>query len=180
MSNQHFPRRLLDDAIDRAVQEMIHADPRPGLRRRVLDRLNAPPSRMSWVPKLLVPAGALAAALFLAVLLKTPAPVFEPVSTAPPVAQAPAAPATTAAVQIQPKVQAEPPAPRVARHTASVPFTFGPRSDRVTATSITDLPAAVAVAPDTTVSDTGNTVPPIAPIIVSPITIRPLDIKEIK
>jgi hypothetical protein len=32
----------LDRAIDRAVREMMHVDPAPGLRRRVLSRLNAP------------------------------------------------------------------------------------------------------------------------------------------
>jgi hypothetical protein len=32
----------LDRAIDRAVREMMHVDPAPGLRRRVLSRLHAP------------------------------------------------------------------------------------------------------------------------------------------
>lgn len=35
----------LDRAIDRAVREMMHVDPEPGLRRRVLSRINAPVER---------------------------------------------------------------------------------------------------------------------------------------
>jgi len=44
------PRRLgiasetrLDRAIDRAVRDMMHVDPRPGFRRRVLARLDPEP-----------------------------------------------------------------------------------------------------------------------------------------
>ncbi len=35
----------LDRAIDRAVREMMQVDPAPGLRRRVLSRINAPVER---------------------------------------------------------------------------------------------------------------------------------------
>ena len=38
-SNERFSRRAIDDAIDRAVGDMMQLDPNPGLRRRVLSRL---------------------------------------------------------------------------------------------------------------------------------------------
>src|SRR5215212_7388232 len=39
----------LDRAIDRAVRDMMQVDPPPGLRRRVLSRLEAPSARRTFV-----------------------------------------------------------------------------------------------------------------------------------
>src|SRR5687767_9849813 len=68
MTNHNFPRRLLDDAIDHAVRELVHGDPRPGFRRRVLDRIHQPQARRSWWPRLVLPAAA-AAAILLAIIV---------------------------------------------------------------------------------------------------------------
>ena len=73
-----FPRRLasearIDHAIDRAVRDMMHVDPRPGFRGRVLARLDPEPVRRS-VPALwrfAVLAGAVAV-LVLAVMVVVP------------------------------------------------------------------------------------------------------------
>src|SRR5262245_65813028 len=52
MSNQTSVNDArLDRAIDRAVREMMQVDPAPGLRRRVLSRINAPTERRA-VPAL--------------------------------------------------------------------------------------------------------------------------------
>ena len=41
----------IDRAIDRAVREMMQVDPPPGLRRRVLARLDAPERRSYFLPR---------------------------------------------------------------------------------------------------------------------------------
>jgi hypothetical protein len=70
------PRRTgvesrLDRAIDRAVRDMMQADPRPGFRGRVLSRLHREPVRSSLIPRLLLVGAALAIVLFM-VLVATP------------------------------------------------------------------------------------------------------------
>lgn len=84
MSEKH-----LDDAIDRAVREMMNVDAGPAFRARVLARLDRPaPRRLTW-PRLAA-IGAAAAALVLAVVLTRtsdpgePAPVT--LTQAPPAA----------------------------------------------------------------------------------------------
>jgi hypothetical protein len=47
----------LDDAIDRAVREMMSAEPRPGMRHRVLARIGTRPSRLLTLPRLATAAG---------------------------------------------------------------------------------------------------------------------------
>ena len=56
MSNHNYPRRLLDDAIDRAVHDLVQTDPRPGFRRRVMTKVNAPTKRSAWAAGFLLPA----------------------------------------------------------------------------------------------------------------------------
>jgi hypothetical protein len=77
----------LDLAIDRAVRRMMHVDPPPGLRRRVLARLEAPPARASLFPRFAIAAAALAM-LVLAVFVArrdthppVPAPGPQPAAT---------------------------------------------------------------------------------------------------
>ncbi len=55
----------LDRAIDRAVREMMHVDPPPGLRRRVLSRITAPVERRPW----LLPRYAIVAAVLVILVL---------------------------------------------------------------------------------------------------------------
>ncbi len=64
MSNDDRAESALDRAIDHTVREMMHVDPRPGLRQRVLHRLNDRPQRTGWLG-----VGALATAATFAVVL---------------------------------------------------------------------------------------------------------------
>ena len=189
MTKHHFPRRLLDDAIDRAVQDLVQADPRPGLRRRVLAQLNDPPKRVWWAPRLLVPAGALIAAAVLAIWMLPSAP---PAAPLPEVVAQTSAPATTAQSPAPSKTEiaiAARPVARPQRETvrprqAPTQFTFGPRSDRVAATSVTEPggPAVFVGAPaEGSTADAPSPLPPvhIAPIEVKPIEVKPIVLKPI-
>jgi len=62
------PESRLDRAIDRAVRDMMHADPRPGFRRRVLARLEGQSIRGPMFSPIAIPAAALAL-LFLVVVV---------------------------------------------------------------------------------------------------------------
>jgi hypothetical protein len=177
MTNNSYPRRLLDDAIDRAVHELVQAEPRPGLRRRVIAKVNAPARRSSWAIRVLLPAGAMAAIVLLAMWLRpgTTQPAEPPVSqvvqqqpaTAPPQVEAPApitsAPTAPPAVARRSSPRRQPP----------VQFAFGAPTDRVSATSVTkplDRPAAPADGPGAPAMDLPMALPPlhIAPIEVKP------------
>ncbi len=187
MSNHNYPRRLLDDAIDRAVNEMMQGEPRPGFRRRVLGKLKEPETRRSWIPTLLVPAAALVAVLMIAIWLR-PAPTSPGATAADAVAQqvpqaAPtAAPETPAAESPIPSV-----APREARRRPparreSVPFTFGRPTGRAAATSVANPAGATVDVPEPQASPA--TVDPalrqIAPLIQPPpIPLRPIELKDI-
>lgn len=187
MSNHNYPRRLLDDAIDRAVHEMMQAEPRPGFRRRVLGKLKEPAgARRSWVPTLLVPAGVLMAALIMASLLRPAPTVLAPspdaVAQRAPQVEPPLAAETPAAQTQTPSV-----APREARRQPparhrSVPFTFGPSTGRATATSVSKPAAGNVDVPESQASPV--TVDPslrqIAPLIQpAPIPLRPIELKDI-
>jgi hypothetical protein len=49
MSSEQGHHTSLDDAIEHVVRDMMHVDPRPGLRLRVQHRMSQPPRRRSWV-----------------------------------------------------------------------------------------------------------------------------------
>jgi hypothetical protein len=66
----------LDRAIDRAVREMMQLDPPPGLRRRVLSRLNGPVERRAY-PYLWYGLATAALSVFVVVSL-IPGPVEPP------------------------------------------------------------------------------------------------------
>jgi hypothetical protein len=186
MSNHNYPRRLLDDAIDRAVHEMMQAEPRPGFRGRVLGKLKEPAgARRSWVPRLLVPAGVVMA-LIIAGWLRPAPPVLAP----SPDAVAQRAPETAPPVATE-KLTPENPKPSVAPREArrqpaardvSVPFSFGPRTGRATATSVSNPAGGTVDAPEPPASPV--TVDPavrqIAPLIQPPpIPLRPIELKDI-
>ena len=188
MTNNNYPRRLLDDAIDRAVHELVQAEPRPGLRRRVIAKVNAPAKRSSWAVRFLLPASAMAAVILLAVWLRpvtppaaeVPAPqvVQQQPTAAPPRVQAPvtipSAPAAAPVVARRSSPRRQPP----------VQFSFGAANDRVSATSVTE-PADRAARPidsaGAPVIDPPMALPPIhiAPIEVQPIVIKPIEVKPI-
>ena len=137
MNNERGRESRLEHAIDRAVQEMMHVDPRPGLRGRVLHRLNDPPARRSWIG-----AGAFAAAAL--VLMVALVSIFDRTSELPPASpgQAAAQPsAPSGEIPIAPGAQAADAAatntpPPAAAGTAKVlepkpESIFGPRTNQV-------------------------------------------------
>ena len=64
------PASRLDRAIDRAVRDMMHADPRPGFRRRVAARLEREPIRSSMFSRIAIPAAALAVLVLAVVAMR--------------------------------------------------------------------------------------------------------------
>lgn len=188
MSNHTYPRRLLDDAIDRAVHDLARRDPRPGFRRRVLAQLNAAPPRMSWIPKVLVPVAAIAAVLILAVWLRPhPAPtelVSAPASVVQSPQQPPAAASPEEAKTFPPPVRET--ARRIDRKRQHVvQFTFGPPSQRVVATSVSNA-SEVSPATDAVPKQRTDDPSPVLPLIrlapiegLAEITVKPIEIRPI-
>lgn len=151
----------LDRAIDRAVRDMMQIDPQPGLRRRVLSRLESPAARRSFA---VAPYAWAAAALMILVgVLLTGHRAIAPASVPAATSQAveTAAPATAPA-QVrgpEPGPAAATPdratdKPRVTREPIRMPRVhnvFGARSPAVAATdaaarrahAAADAPAAV-------------------------------------
>jgi hypothetical protein len=172
MSNYQYPRRLLDDAIDRAVQELVQGDPLPGLRRRVVDKLRAPARRAFWTSRFLIPAGVFASVIVLALWLQPrtqPTPAG-PLSTTF-VEQKQAAAPTPKVDVVAPDLVSRPPVERRAeRHPqSSIEFTFGARNDRVSATN---LPSDVTggSSPDSS----AQALPPELPMALPPLLVVPL------
>ena len=63
MTDKQLSDRRLDEAIDRAVREMMNVEPRADLRARVLAELDRPPARISLRPRLAFAAVTLAVAV---------------------------------------------------------------------------------------------------------------------
>jgi hypothetical protein len=137
----------LDDAIDRAVRDIMSAEPRPGFRGRVLDRLDRDSERRtrqskSWsasgIRRLALPAFAgalLLAMLSLVVMQRRDARLAEP------------SPSTTVAARPEPPVTTPPPSLGKEPSTPSVvtpPVTSAQRvaPGVVQAASVEDAPAA--------------------------------------
>ena len=178
--------REIDDAIDRAVRDIMNADPRTGFRGRVLGRLEQPASATSpsWftLPRFAAAMAVLAMAVAIAALFRTNGTV------------APAEPPVIAQKQLPAPVEVRPvpsdhpapveqrtktPAVRPRRDQPAVKF---PPQGVVTAASVPD-PAATtpAVRPDPAVPAAGTEliiVTPvplvIAPLIIPPIVIPPI------
>ncbi|HXG55062.1 MAG TPA: hypothetical protein VNJ03_06750 [Vicinamibacterales bacterium] len=143
MSNHDFeghamrPIRSIDDSIDATVRDLMHVDPRPGLRRRVLSTLDAPVRKGSWMPWLLAPAGALAAVLLAVALLDNsthaPVPVTGVMTSG---ITAPSAVAVRRPA-VKPARTRDTPAQSPKRGPVATPASiFGQRSDRVSAASV--------------------------------------------
>jgi hypothetical protein len=154
MSKQE-PGSRLDAAIDRAVRRMLDAEPPPGLRRRVLARLEGPAAGLAWWPRLGI-AAATVAAIALAVVYLSPAPdrpaarpadvltqaplpILPPPEVAPEVEtpMAPAAPAPATGAERTPRVERLPDPPRV-------DDVFGTRPDGRVAAATVDAPGTAA------------------------------------
>jgi len=63
--------KYLDDAIDRAVREMMDVEPRPGMRQRVFARLDEPRNSILTAPRLATAAAVLAALLVLTFMIRS-------------------------------------------------------------------------------------------------------------
>ena len=191
-SNQQYRRRAIDEAIDRAVGDMMQLEPRAGLRRRVLSRIEKPfGRRIPWWRGsfVLLPAAALLLIIVTVITTHGPESSVEVAQTSTPLAppapsapSAPPAPSPAAPLPAAAEAPVAPPAaPRISSRSDAL---FGPRRDRVAATSI-----APSVAPppfvDTVaaVDEIGSLA--LAPIIVSPLPqmqelrIAPLEIQRI-
>ena len=88
-SNQRYQRRAIDEAIDRAVGEMMEIDPRPGLRRRVQSRIEKPFGRRAlwWRGSfVMLPAAALLLIIVAVVTSRWPESSVEVAQTSAPLA----------------------------------------------------------------------------------------------
>jgi hypothetical protein len=168
----------LDRAIDRAVREMMHVDPPPGLRRRVLSRLQTQGAeRRLFVPRYAWGAAALVilvvGVLFTRDVRREPAAVIAQPSVAArestPPRESPAAPPQaprTTASRVSPL--------RITRDPIPMPHienVFGTRTADVSATADSSVEA---VWPG--VDNPSNTV---APLVITPLTPAPIDVPEI-
>ena len=72
MTDKQLSNRRLDEAIDRAVREMMNVEPRTDLRARVLAELGGPPARVSLWPRLAFAALTLAAAVTVLTIVQRP------------------------------------------------------------------------------------------------------------
>jgi hypothetical protein len=143
-------RSRLDDAIDRAVRDIVQHDPRPGLRRRVLGRMHPPRRRAALVTQLAFAGGALVLLVAAAVVLRPapdqpPPPVTQSAASVAREAVPPAPPATPAPTLVTPPQKQ--PAARITR--TSPPATQGRQGlsipqGRVAATALPDDPAVSA------------------------------------
>ena len=174
--------RDVDDAIDRAVRQIMSIDPRAGLRGRVLNRLERPDGGWHALPRLAAAAALAIVAVAFVMMRSTPEPVApstigsrtaaDPV--APPVSFPEAAPAPVAPPGRPRPAQPRPAQPR--------PATDRPPRPQFPAPGMV---AAAAVGDTTLATDTGEAVDPLplpagAPtIIIKPIQIDPLTIEPI-
>jgi hypothetical protein len=164
----------LDRAIDRAVRELMQIDPAPGMRRRVLSRINAPVERHVFPAVRYAFAAAALVVLAVSISLipgqvEPPTPPKAPsliVSAGPPPIDLDAV-LSTSTVTVPPLsiptkstgISKEPiPMPRITN-------VFGPRRDGVSATAVRE--PVIRVDPETLVPLT------IVPLSARPIVIDP-------
>jgi hypothetical protein len=170
----------LDRAIDRAVRTMMHVDPAPGLRRRVLSRLDSPGADR----RLFLPGyawGAAAVVILIAGLMFTRAHRTEPgAAVAQPSAVAAEAPPPrenpTASTQVPVEQTSTSPVPsrRITREAIPIPRianVFGARTGSVSAAADTTADSGVeAVRPGA--ENPSNAV---APLVIAPLTPAPIE-----
>jgi hypothetical protein len=185
-------RSLIDDAIDRAVRDIMRRDPPAGLRGRVLSRVDLPGRRVVTWPRAAVAATAVAAAAIAVVTLRPlpPAPRSEPPRAADhrPGPQQPLSSVTTPPPRSAdvPVAHRPPPAPREPVRTA----TFAPPDGRVAAASVDTAAVPAPAEPrGRIVEDAGGppSPPPIvidaltppAPIEIAPIVVAPMQLPRI-
>ena len=181
MSDHNFRKTGLDDAIDNVVRDVVRLDPRPGLRRRVLSQLGASQPSSSWIPRLLVPLGALACILAAVLVLSSRqraepavarstavAPITVP-AVPPAVASAAAAPAAATALptaeRVTPSRSSRP------RRVSTPRAVFEGPTGRVSAASVPARPGVVEPAAG---SEPAYALRPLAPLVLPGLVIPPL------
>lgn len=166
----------LDRAIDRAVRTMMHVDPAPGLRRRVLSRLDSPGAgRRVFLPG--YAWGAAAIVILIAGVMFTRAHRTEPgaavpqpssvAAEAPPPRESPAA-----STQVPVKQGAPSPVPsrRITREAIPMPRianVFGARTGSVSAAADSGVEAVWPGAE--------NPSGAVAPLVIAPLTPAPIE-----
>jgi hypothetical protein len=183
-------RTRVDEAIDRAVRDLMRRDAPAGFRARVLARLDAPRRRLAAWPAFATAAGVFAvAAIGLVVLRESPPDAPREVAPVAASRPAPPPPATDAA---PPRAEGAAPvrdstARRAPRAEPARTAVFGPRDGRVAAASLASTspePEDAAPASPAVVEAAGSApwrieVRPLAspnPIEIAPITVPPLQI----
>ena len=185
-------RTRIDDAIDRAVRDLVRRDPPAGFRRRVLSRLDSPAAPRTFLRPGLATAAAALAVVTMVVLVRD-----EPDGPAPaPQRTAVGEPAPSPAVVPTPPAQghtAERGAPpRMHRTSEDEPVrmaTFGPRDGRVSAASLKETPPPAARLDEAAAEHaTMAPPPPIAvgriepppPLAIPPIVVVPIQIPRMQ
>jgi hypothetical protein len=167
----------LDRAIDRAVREMVQVDPRPGLRRRVLSRLDAesrPAARITvryaWA--------AAAFAIVIAAVFFARERADVPVATVPAASQAAVVTAPASEVRrpvvVPPPPAARRPAARMTREDIPMPHVtdvFGPPSRVVVAASDSGV-EAIATPTASSAAELPGAVPA---LVIPPLTTAPIE-----
>jgi hypothetical protein len=173
MSNQTSLNDVrLDRAIDRAVRELMQIDPAPGMRRRVLSRINAPVERHA-IPAVRYAFAAAALVVLVVSISLIPGQVEPPTPPTAPsmIVSAGAPPIDLEAVLATATVTVPPVSiPGISKEPIPMPRTtnvFGPRRDGVSATTVRD-PAVIRVAPET-----------LAPLTIVPLSARPIVIEPL-
>lgn len=166
----------LDRAIDRAVRKMMHVDPPPGLRRRVLSRLDLHAAeRRPFVPR--YAWGAVALVILIVAVMFTRDHRIEPGAVVPQpsvVAARPTPPSDGSAAPTQAPAPRKSPSQlsslRITRETIPMPRiadVFGTRSAGVSAASERGIEA---VWPDA--NNPSSSVPP---LVITPLTPAPIE-----
>jgi len=166
----------LDRAIDRAVRTMMHVDPAPGLRRRVLSRLDSPGADR----RLFLPGyawGAAAIVILIAGVMFTRAHRADPgaavsqpstvAAEAPPRRENPAA---STQVPVEQKSPSPVPSRRITREAIPIPRianVFGARTGSVSAAAVSGVEAVWPGAEDPSSA--------VAPLVITPLTPAPIE-----
>ena len=175
------PKSPLDRAIDRAVRKMMHVDPPPGLRRRVLSRLDSRAAgRRLFVPQ--YAWGAAALVILIVGVLFTRDHRTEPVAVvpqpsvvageAPPTREISAAPSQTPVAGGRTPTSPSP--SRITREAIPMPHianVFGTRTASVSAAAENGI-EAVWPGPDSPSSS-------VAPLVITPLAPEPIETPEI-
>lgn len=185
-------RTRIDDAIDRAVRDLVRRDPPAGFRRRVLSRLDSPaaPRTFLW-PGLATAAAALAVVTMMVLGRDEPGgPTPAPQQTA--VGEPAPSPAVVPATPSQGHTAERGAPPRLRRTSEEEPVrmaTFGPRDGRVSAASLEEPPPPAArldeaaaehasLAPPPPIA-VGRIEPP-PPLAIPPIVVVPIQIPRMQ